>query len=66
MIYAVDFDQRALQQMPDQYDGVTIRKIIGDSPSLSFPSVEGVLIIGITWRSGRRSPKVGKADSPRD
>jgi ubiquinone/menaquinone biosynthesis C-methylase UbiE len=46
MIYAVDFDQRALQQIPDQYDGVTIRKIIGDieSPSLRFPSVEGVLM----------------------
>lgn len=46
VIYAVDFDPKALQQIPNQFEGVTIRKVIADieSPSLRFPSVEGVLM----------------------
>ncbi|AEU35263.1 class I SAM-dependent methyltransferase [Granulicella mallensis] len=45
-IHAVDLDQRALERIPDQYDGVEIRKILGDlrSPSLRLPSVDGVLM----------------------
>jgi hypothetical protein len=45
-IYAVDFDQRALEVIPDQRDGVEIRKIIGDlqSSSLRLPSVDGILM----------------------
>ena len=44
-IYAVDFDQRALEEIPDQYDGVEIRKTVGDigSPSLRLPAVDGIL-----------------------
>jgi len=45
-IYAVDFDQKALKEIPDQHDRVVIRKIIADlqSPSLHLPSVDGILI----------------------
>jgi ubiquinone/menaquinone biosynthesis C-methylase UbiE len=45
-IYAVDFDPRVLEGIPDQHDGVEIRKIVGDlqSSSLRLPSVEGVLM----------------------
>jgi ubiquinone/menaquinone biosynthesis C-methylase UbiE len=45
-IHAVDLDQRALERIPDQYDGVEIRKILGDlrSPSLRLPSVDGILM----------------------
>jgi ubiquinone/menaquinone biosynthesis C-methylase UbiE len=45
-IYAVDFEQRALEQIPDQHDGVQICKIVGDlqSSSLRLPSVDGVLM----------------------
>jgi hypothetical protein len=45
-IYAVDWDQRALQDVPRYYDGVEIRKIPGDlgSPSLLLPSVDGILM----------------------
>ena len=44
-IYAVDFDQRALEEIPDQYDGVEIRKTVADigSPSLRLPAVDGIL-----------------------
>jgi ubiquinone/menaquinone biosynthesis C-methylase UbiE len=44
-IYAFDFDQRALEEIPDQYDGVEIRKTVGDigSPSLRLPAVDGIL-----------------------
>ena len=44
-IYAIDFDQRALEEIPDQYDGVEIRKTVGDigSPSLRLPAVDGIL-----------------------
>jgi hypothetical protein len=40
------FDPRVLEGIPDQHDGVEIRKIVGDlqSSSLRFPSVEGVLM----------------------
>ena len=45
-IHAVDFDQRALEEVPDQYNGVEIRKIVGDlqSSSLRLPSVDGILM----------------------
>lgn len=45
-IYAVDFDPSALEGIPDQHDGVEIRKIVGDlqSSSLRLPSVDGVLM----------------------
>ncbi len=45
-IYAVDFDQKALKEIPDQHDRVVIRKIIADlqSSSLHLPSVDGILI----------------------
>jgi methylase of polypeptide subunit release factors len=29
-IYAVDLDQGALERIPEQYHGVTIRKVLGD------------------------------------
>jgi ubiquinone/menaquinone biosynthesis C-methylase UbiE len=45
-IHAVDLDQRALEEISDRYDGVEIRKIVGDlrSPSLRLPSVDGILM----------------------
>ena len=45
-IYAVDFDQRALEEIPDQHNRVEIRKIVGDlqSSSLRLPSVAGILM----------------------
>ena len=45
-IYAIDFDQRALEAIPDQHDGVEIRKIVGDLQSftLRLPSVDGILM----------------------
>ena len=45
-IHSVDLDQRALEGIPDQYDGVAIRKILGDlrSPSVRLPSVDGILM----------------------
>jgi ubiquinone/menaquinone biosynthesis C-methylase UbiE len=45
-IYAVDFDQRALEGIPEQHDGVEIRKIVGDlqSSTLRLPSVDGILM----------------------
>jgi hypothetical protein len=45
-IYAIDFDQRALEEIPDQHDGVEIRKIVGDlrSSSLRLPLVDGILM----------------------
>jgi trans-aconitate methyltransferase len=45
-IYAVDFDQRTLEGIPDQHDGVKIRKIVGDlqSSSLRRLPVDGILM----------------------
>jgi ubiquinone/menaquinone biosynthesis C-methylase UbiE len=45
-IYAIDFDQGALEGIPDQHDGVEIRKIVGDlqSSTLRLPSVDGILM----------------------
>jgi SAM-dependent methyltransferase len=45
-IYAVDFDQRALEGIPDQRNGVEIRKIVMDlqNASLHLPSLDGVLM----------------------
>jgi ubiquinone/menaquinone biosynthesis C-methylase UbiE len=46
MIHAVDLDPRSLGHVPDHYDGVEIRKTLGDigSPSLRLPSVDGILM----------------------
>ena len=45
-IHAVDLDQRGLERIPEQSNGVTIRKIMGDlqSPSLRLPLVDGILM----------------------
>jgi hypothetical protein len=45
-IDAVDLDQRALEGVPDYYDGVEIRKTLADigSPSLRLPAVDGILM----------------------
>jgi hypothetical protein len=45
-IHAVDHDPGALERISDQYDGIAIRKILGDlrSPSLRLPSVDGILM----------------------
>src|SRR5215475_9776373 len=45
-IYAVDFDQRALEGIPDRHNEVEIRKIVGDlqSATLRLPSVSGILM----------------------
>jgi len=45
-IYAVDFDRRALEGIPDQQNGVQIRKMVRDlqSSSLSLPTVAGILM----------------------
>jgi ubiquinone/menaquinone biosynthesis C-methylase UbiE len=45
-IYAVDFDERALERIRDQHNGVKIRKILGDlqSSSLRLPPVAGILM----------------------
>lgn len=45
-IHAVDRDHRALAGIPDQYDGVEVRKIVGDlnDAGLSLPTVDGILI----------------------
>jgi ubiquinone/menaquinone biosynthesis C-methylase UbiE len=45
-IYAVDYDWRALKEIPDSHHGVVIRKIAADleSSSLRLPSVDGILI----------------------
>ncbi len=45
-IHAVDFDQRALERIPEQNDGVEVRKIVGDiaSPSLRLPFADGILM----------------------
>lgn len=45
-IYAVDFDARALEGIPDRRDEAEIRKVVGDleSTTLRLPSVEGVLM----------------------
>lgn len=45
-IHAVDRDQRTLAGIPDQYDGVRIRKIVGDlnDAGLGLPTADGILI----------------------
>jgi ubiquinone/menaquinone biosynthesis C-methylase UbiE len=40
-IYVVDFDQGTLEGIPDQHDGVEIRKIVGDPAELHPPSSLG-------------------------
>jgi hypothetical protein len=46
MIYAVDLDSRALDAVPNHYNGVEIRKSLGDIGSLSLriPLVDGILM----------------------
>jgi ubiquinone/menaquinone biosynthesis C-methylase UbiE len=48
-VHAVDLDQKALSEIPDQHDGVEIRKILADlqSPGLSLPSVDGILMANV-------------------
>jgi ubiquinone/menaquinone biosynthesis C-methylase UbiE len=45
-IYAVDLDRKTLEGIPDQHNGVEIRKIVGDlqSFSLRLPQVDGILM----------------------
>ena len=45
-IYAVDYDWRVLNEMPDNHHGVEIRKIAADleSSSLRLPFVDGILM----------------------
>ena len=45
-IYAVDFDSRALGEIPDRHNEVEIPKIVGDleSSTLRLPAVDGVLM----------------------
>jgi SAM-dependent methyltransferase len=46
MIHAVDLNPGALEDVPDQYSGVEIRKTLGDigSPSLRLTAVDGILM----------------------
>jgi hypothetical protein len=46
MIYAVDLDRRILEGIPEQHDGVEIRKIVGglQSSSLRLPPADGILM----------------------
>jgi ubiquinone/menaquinone biosynthesis C-methylase UbiE len=48
-IYAVDLDQRALERIPGQRNGVEIRKTVTDlqSSSLRLPSVDGLLMANV-------------------
>jgi SAM-dependent methyltransferase len=45
-IHAVDLNQQALEEIPDLYNEVQIRKVLADlrSPSLRLPSVDGILM----------------------
>ena len=45
-IFAVDQDRKALGEIPDHFDGIQIRKTVGDirNASLPLPPVDGVLI----------------------
>jgi ubiquinone/menaquinone biosynthesis C-methylase UbiE len=45
-VYAVDLDQGALERIPDEYNGVAIRKVLGDlrSPSFGLPCLDGILM----------------------
>lgn len=45
-IHAVDLDTKALDGIPNQFNGVAIHKIVGDlqSPSLRLPLVDGILM----------------------
>lgn len=45
-IYAVDFDAKSLDEIPDRHNDVEILKIVGDieSSTLRLPSVDGVLV----------------------
>ena len=45
-IHAVDLDQKALASVPDHYDGVEIRRTVGDirSPNVRLPPVDGILM----------------------
>jgi SAM-dependent methyltransferase len=45
-IFAIDQNRKALSGIPDHFDGIEIRKMVGDlrNVSLPLPSVDGVLI----------------------
>ena len=45
-IHAVDHDPKALARIPDEHQGVTIRKFLADlrSPDLRLPSADGILM----------------------
>jgi SAM-dependent methyltransferase len=45
-IYAVDLEEKGLKGIPDQHQGVEIRKVVGDlrSSSLRLPTVDGILM----------------------
>jgi hypothetical protein len=40
-IYAIDLDRRTLEGIPDQHNGVEIRKIVGGCAELQSPSSSG-------------------------
>jgi ubiquinone/menaquinone biosynthesis C-methylase UbiE len=45
-IHAVDLNPEALKYVPDHYDGIEVRKMLGNigSPSLRLPPVDGILM----------------------
>jgi SAM-dependent methyltransferase len=45
-IHAVDLNEKAMEGLPDRYDGVEICKVVADieSSSLRLPSVDGILM----------------------
>jgi len=45
-IHAVDIDLRGLESIPDQQNGVQVRKVLADlqSPGLRLPLVDGILM----------------------
>jgi ubiquinone/menaquinone biosynthesis C-methylase UbiE len=45
-IHAIDMNPRALESIPELYNGVQIRKVLADlqSPGLRLPSVDGILM----------------------
>jgi ubiquinone/menaquinone biosynthesis C-methylase UbiE len=48
-IHAVDLHEKAMEGIPDRYDGVEIRKVVADieSSSLRLPSVDGILMANV-------------------
>lgn len=48
-VFGIDRDQRALEKVPEEYRGVSIRRIRADlnSSSLRLPSVDGILMANV-------------------